>query len=261
MRFAVGHNHSIRAHALALGGRVLDLVYPPVCAGCGTMTGSHRALCPACWSSVRFLEEPWCCVTGMPFDHDRGEGLISAEAIADPPPFGRVRSAVFHDGVARRLAHRLKYGDRGDLASMMAAMMVRAGAGLIADADVLVAVPLHRGRLFSRRFNQSAELARALSRLVGVRFLPGAIVRTRATERQVGLGLKARERNVNGAFAIDPAAQDQLSGRHVLLIDDVFTTGSTVRAVTRALRRGGVAGVDVLTFSRVASADRETLYA
>lgn len=197
----------------------------------------------------------------MPFDHDRGEGLVSAEAIANPPPFGRVRSAVFHDAVARKLAHRLKYGDRGDLAHLMAGMMARAGHELLADADLIAAVPLHRIRLVSRLFNQSAELARALASLTAKPFVAGAITRNRATKRQVGLGLSARERNVNGAFAVPAARQEAIAGRHVLLIDDVFTTGATVRAVTRALLKGGAAGVDVLTFSRVASREVQTLYA
>ena len=225
------------------------------------MTGNHAALCPQCWSSIRFLEEPWCAISGMPFDHDRGDGLVSADAIANPPPYGRLRSAVFHDGIARKLAHRLKYGDRGDLADLMAGMLMRVGRDLIRDADVMVAVPLHNRRLIARRFNQSAELARALAAKSRKAFLPGALLRTRATERQVGLGLKARERNVSGAFRVDPALQDRIAGRHVLLVDDVFTTGATVRAVTRALKRGGASGVDVLTFSRVASVETETLYA
>jgi ComF family protein len=162
---------------------------------------------------------------------------------------------VFHDGVARKIVHRLKYSDRADLSPMMAAWMVRAGS------DVIVAVPLHRGRLFSRRYNQSAELARILARLSGKPFLPGVMRRIRATRQQVGLGLRARQDNVRGAFFAVPEQAHRFNGLKVLLVDDVLTTGATVEAATRTLLRSGARQVNVLTFARVASPGEETLYA
>ncbi|WP_097107603.1 ComF family protein [Hoeflea halophila] len=239
----------------------MRLVYPPVCSGCGIMVGQAAALCSACWSTVRFIERPYCEITGLPFDHDRGEGLVSPEAIAHPPLYARARAAVFHDGVARRIVHGLKYSDRADLAAMMAAWMIRAGRDAVDDSDVIIAVPLHRGRLFARRYNQSAELGRAVAVLSGKPFLPGVMRRVRATRQQVGLGLKARQDNVRGAFSIAPEQGQRLLGLKVLLIDDVLTTGSTVEAATRALLRAGAAQVNVLTFARVASPGEETLYA
>ncbi|WP_290897905.1 ComF family protein [Hoeflea sp.] len=239
----------------------MKLVYPPVCAGCGKMTGLPAALCPECWATVRFIERPYCEITGLPFDHDRGEGLVSPEAIAKPPPYQWARAAVFHDGVARKIVHGLKYSDRADLAVMMSAWMARAGRDVLDDSDVIIAVPLHRGRLFARRYNQSAELARQLARITGKPFLPGAMRRVRATRQQVGLGLRARQDNVRGAFSIQPGQAQRLLGLKVLLVDDVFTTGSTVEAATRALLRGGARQVNVLTFARVACPGEETLYA
>ncbi|MEP3439306.1 MAG: ComF family protein [Hoeflea sp.] len=239
----------------------MQVVYPPVCAGCGKMTAKAAALCPDCWGTVRFIERPYCEITGLPFDHDRGEGLESPDAIANPPPYQRARAAVLHDGVARNIVHGLKYSDRADLAVMMSAWMVRAGRDVIDDSDVIVAVPLHRGRLFARRYNQSAELARALARLSGKPFMAGAMRRVRKTRQQVGLGLRARQDNVRGAFSIEPAQAQRLLGLKVLLVDDVFTTGSTVEAATRALLRGGASQVNVLTFARVASQGEETIYA
>lgn len=240
---------------------LMKLVYPPVCAGCGKMTGLPAALCPACWATVRFIERPYCEITGLQFDHDRGEGLVSPEAIAKPPPYQWARAAVFHDGVARKIVHGLKYSDRADLAVMMSAWMARAGRDVLDDSDVIIAVPLHRGRLFARRYNQSAELARQLARITGKPFLPGAMRRVRATRQQVGLGLRARQDNVRGAFSIQPGQAQRLLGLKVLLVDDVFTTGSTVEAATRALLRGGARQVNVLTFARVACPGEETLYA
>jgi ComF family protein len=187
---------------------------------------------------------------GTPFSHDMGEGFLSAEAIANPPPFQRARAAVSYDGVARRMVQGLKYHDRTDLARWMAGWMARAGAELLADADIVVPVPLHR-----RRFNQSAELARALARRSGKPFEPAALVRVKVTRQQVGLGLREREDNVRGAFRVPPEADIKVRGRRVLVVDDVYTTGATVSAVARALKRGGATAVDVLTFARVLPGD------
>ncbi len=225
------------------------------------MVGQPAGLCPQCWATVRFIERPYCEITGVPFDHDRGEGLVSPEAIAHPPAYAKARAAVFHDGVARKIVHGLKYSDRADLAAMMAAWMIRAGRDVVDDSDVVIAVPLHRSRLFARRYNQSAELARSLARLSGKPFLPGVMRRIRATRQQVGLGLRARQDNVRGAFSIKPEQVQRILGLKVLLVDDVLTTGSTVEAATRALLRAGAGQVNVLTFARVASPGEETLYA
>jgi ComF family protein len=240
---------------------LVQLLYPPVCAGCGMFVAGPGALCPTCWGSVRFLERPFCEVSGAPFDHDLGPGIVSPEVIANPPPYSKARAAVFYDGAARKLAHGLKYSDRADLAGIMARWMIRAGREVLDDSDVIVCVPLHRRRLFSRRYNQAAELARAISRLTGKPFEAGGLRRVRATRQQVGLGLRARQDNVRGAFGVPADRKPGIVGQRVLLIDDVLTTGSTVEAATRALLRAGAERVSVLTFARVASAGGETLYA
>jgi ComF family protein len=188
---------------------------------------------------------------GTPFGEDRGEGFLSAEAIANPPPFARLRSAAIHTGLSRRLVGDLKYRDRTDLAPWMARWMLRAGGELLAQADLLAAVPLHRRRFFERRYNQSAELARSLSGLTGHVFEPDLVHRTRPTRQQVGLHARQRQANVRGAFHVDAKAKAKLKGKRVLLIDDVYTTGATVSAVSLVLLRNGAAAVDVLTFSRV----------
>jgi ComF family protein len=228
----------------------VDAVYPPVCAGCGRMVGVHRGVCPACWTSLRLIERPYCEVLGVPFSHDLGQGILSADAIAHPPVFERLRSVALHDGIAKALVHGLKYRDRTDLAAMMAAWMVRAGEGAVEASDAVLAVPLHAFRLWGRRFNQSAELARAIARLSDRPFLATALVRSRRTARQVGLGATAREDNVRGAFSVTEAGRATLFGKRVVLVDDVYTTGATVSSATRALKKAGVADVTVLTFAR-----------
>lgn len=227
------------------------LMFPPVCAGCRRLVAAPGTLCGQCWAKLRFIERPWCEVLGTPFGHEMGEGILSADAIANPPPFARARAAVVYSGVARQMVLGLKFRDRTELAPWMARWMMRAGSELLDDADVIVPVPLHRRRFFWRRFNQSAELARAVAAQSGRRFAPEAVIRARATRQQVGLGAREREDNVRGAFRVPPQAEILVRGRRVLLVDDVYTTGTTVSAVTRALKRGGAREVDVLTFARV----------
>ena len=201
------------------------------------------------------MERPWCEVLGTPFAHEFGENIVSADAIARPPPFARARAAVAYTGVARRMVMALKFNDRTELAPAMARWMMRVGAELLADADAVVPVPLHRARFFQRRFNQSAELARALCKLSGKPFLPEAVERIRATRQQVGLAAREREENVRGAFHVPPRMRIKVRGRRILVVDDVYTTGMTVAALARTLRRAGAAQVDVLTFARVLPAD------
>jgi predicted amidophosphoribosyltransferase len=174
-------------------GRLVDLVYPPGCVVCGIATGRHNGLCPTCWSGLRFIERPYCETLGIPFSHDLGSGILSAEAIANPPPFDRLRSAAFHDEPVRQLVHGLKYRDRTDLAPMMAEWMLRASDGMVERCDAILPVPLHRSRMFSRKFNQAAELARHLAQRSGRALLPATLMRVKRTRPRVGLGAEARE--------------------------------------------------------------------
>lgn len=231
------------------------VLFPPVCLGCADHVTQPGTLCPACWPRLRFLERPWCAVMGTPFSVEMGEGIVSAEAIANPPPFARARSAVIYHGVARQMVQGLKFRDRTDLAPWMARWMLRAGAELVSDADTVIPVPLHRGRLLMRRFNQSAELARAFARLGGLAYAPEALLRVKMTRQQVGLGAREREANVRGAFRVPQERLATVSGRRIILIDDVYTTGATVSAAARVLKRAGARQVDVLTFARVLPGD------
>jgi ComF family protein len=226
------------------------LLFPPICVGCRTIVAEPGTLCPTCWPRLRFLEAPWCAVLGTPFAHEMGAGAVSPAAIADPPPFARARSAVAFGGVAREIVHGLKYRDRTDLAPWMAKWMARAGAELLGDADFVVPVPLHRRRFFTRRFNQSAELARHLCVQRGLAFAPELVERVKRTRQQVGLERRAREENMRGAFAVPKAMRGRVKGARLLLVDDVYTTGATVKALSAVLVRAGAARVDVLTFAR-----------
>lgn len=228
-----------------------DRIFPALCEGCDSPVSQAGTLCGACWSEMRFLEAPLCPVMGTPFTHDFGEHFLSAEAIADPPPFRRLRSVACHDGSARHAGISLKYYDRLDLAPWMARWMQRAGHELLRDCDVIIPVPLHRKRLWKRRYNQAAELARVLATLSGKNYEAAALQRIKDTRQQAELSQSERLRNVAGAFQVPEAGRNSVQGRTVLLIDDVYTTGATVKAACRALLKAGAGSVDVLTFGRV----------
>jgi ComF family protein len=249
---------ALAAVATALRGLprgVVSLIYPPTCSGCGAATADPGALCPRCWADLRLIEEPICQRYGTPFAVDLGVGpMLSPRAIADPPAFARARAVALYDDVARRLVHRLKYEDRLDLAGVMARMMAASGRTLIAEAECLVPVPLHHGRLWRRRFNQAAILGQRIAAGAGLPFAPTALARVRATRPQVGLSRAARAENLSGAFRVPEVQAHRIRGRRILLVDDVTTTGATGNAAARALLRGGAKSVDLLTFALVGDA-------
>jgi len=254
-RLAAGFVHAGRL-ARRGAAAVLDLVYPPACLCCRVAIADHGALCPTCWSRISFIEKPFCDRLGTPFAYDLGiAGLLSPEAMANPPVYARARAVVrFEDGPVRELVHRLKYHDRMELAEPLGAWMARAGSELLAEADLLVPIPLHRRRLMWRQFNQAQALAVAVGRACGKKVEPFLLQRVKRTTPQIGLSRAQRASNVQGAFAVPDEARPFVEGRAIVLIDDVLTSGATLNAAARALLRAGAARVDVLVFARVVSA-------
>jgi len=252
LRHVVGAVHGACRQAVRLA---LDVALPTLCISCREPVDGE-GVCPACWAKLSFIAPPYCPRLGIPFVYDPGPGLLSMEAIAAPPAYTRARAAVRYDEVARTLVHALKYQDRTDLAPPMGRWMARAGRELLAEADVLVPVPLHWRRSWSRRYNQSGALARVIERESGVKLRGDVLRRTRATEQQVGLSRPQRASNVQGAFKVADEAQSDVQGRHVILIDDVLTSGATVDTCARALLRAKAAQVDVLVFARVVDGPR-----
>jgi ComF family protein len=239
-------------NALAASFRLaLDVALPPLCPSCREPLGDGAGLCATCWSKLSMIEPPYCARLGIPFTYDPGPGLLSMEAIANPPAYDRARAAVRYDNIARTLVHAYKYGDRLDLARLMAGWMARAGRELLDDADALVPVPLHWRRLWARRFNQSASLAAEISSLSKVPVVHGALKRVRATVQQVGLSKAERADNVQGAFRVPADLKAEVADRRLILIDDVLTSGATADTCARALLRAGATHVDVLVFARV----------
>jgi ComF family protein len=234
---------------------VLDIALPTLCVACREPVAGE-GVCSACWASLSFIAEPYCPRLGIPFAYDPGPGLLSMQAIADPPAYRRARAAVRYDDVARTLVHALKYHDRTDLAPSMGRWMARAGRELLDEADLLVPVPLHWRRGWSRRFNQAGALAGAIARHSGVPVARDALRRIRPTEHQVGLSRAERASNVQGAFQVAKERRAEIHGRRVILVDDVLTSGATTDACARALLRAKARQVDVLVFARVVDAHK-----
>ncbi|MDW3205178.1 MAG: ComF family protein [Alphaproteobacteria bacterium] len=239
-------------HGLRRGGSaLLDLVLPPRCLSCGCQTGSHGGLCTGCWRSVRFISSPQCAQCGYPFELDFGAGARCGGCLSSTPCFDRARAAVAYDDRIARLLITFKHGDRTDLAPGLSRWMARVGSELLDSTDLIMPVPLHRRRLLDRRYNQSVLLAKSLASESGKPLSADILIRKRHTPTQGHLSPSARRRNVEGAFRTDPTRKDDIAGRRVLLIDDVMTTGATVNAIARRLKRDGAGAVDVLTFARV----------
>lgn len=243
--------------AAGTAGLVADLVLPPTCISCHGVMAGAGGLCGACWPRLTFISRPFCERLGAPLPYtpvgDAGP-YLSPEALADPPAFDRARAAVVFGDISRDLVHGLKYGDRLDLARPMARLMAQAGRDVLAEADLILPVPLHVFRLWRRRFNQAALLARHLAKATQKKWRTDALVRVRATPSQVSLSRLERHRNVSGAFAVPGPAEAHVYGRRILLVDDVLTTGATLDACARTLRRAGATHVDALTFARVVEA-------
>jgi ComF family protein len=230
---------------------VADLIWPPRSPLSGRPVSASGELDAQDWSAVTFLDKPWCKRCGVPFAYPAFEDVECPACLARAPAFSKARSAFVYDAVSRPLVLSLKHAGRTDALAAYGRWMARAGAELLRDADGLIPVPLHSGRLRKRRFNQSLLLAKAVSKASGVRLEPHILARIRDTSTQGGLSAKGRARNVAGAFKVRRGRDDRVQGRRLVIIDDVHTTGATLSACARALKRAGAEDVTAITLARV----------
>jgi ComF family protein len=237
-----------RRVARQVGRAVVDGILPPRCLACGEIVGEPDSLCGRCWSAITFFAPPWCVNCGLPFPYPMGEGAVCAACARERMSWDRARAVMRYDKNSRRLVLSLKHGDRTHLARALGGWMQRAGADILDGADLIVPVPLHWTRLFTRRYNQAGLLAHAVHAAGGPPVAPDWLVRRRRTPSQGRLGPLARARNVRGAFQLRPGRSVQ--GKRLVIVDDVLTTGATVEECARVLRRAGAEWVGVLTLAR-----------
>jgi len=242
--------HGVRALCHGIFRSVLDFLFPPVCLQCRRRVSEPGNLCADCWREIAFIDGAQCASCGLPFEAPTFAGARCAACLASPPAFDAARAVMRYDEKCKASLLAFKHADRLDLAPSFAHWLIRAGGDFITEMDTVVPVPLHRSRLWSRRYNQAAELARALAQRTGKAFRPFALERVRRTPSQGEMpSAIARRRNVAGAFRVRDTAK--VAGRTVLLIDDVLTTGATADACARALKRAGASKVLVLALARV----------
>ncbi len=238
--------------AVADAGRlVLDSVMPPHCPISGKPVTRTGQLSPEAWSALHFIEEPFCPRCGIPFAVEYGDQIECPSCVADRPVYDRARAAVVYDEASHKLVVSFKHADRTELAPILAKWLVRTGIELITTQSILVPAPLHKHRLLARRYNQSAILAQWVAKFSGARYAPDLLTRNRRTPPQKNLSADARKRNVAGAFAISDQAATMVRDAHIVLVDDVLTTGATLSACAKALKTAGAGRVDALVLARV----------
>ncbi len=234
----------------SLGAAAVDFALRPRCPGCGAILDRDNRFCVSCRQKLEFLGPPACACCALPLPHDIGPGALWGACHQRPPAFDRAAAAVAYGEVARTVAIRLKYGRGPGVARTMAGQMARLVGPMPVDA-LVAAVPLHRGRLWRRGYNQALLIARGVAERAGRECVPDLLVRMRATPTLRGMGHKARARTVAGAFAVPARHRTRLDGRTVLLIEDAFTCGATGETCARALKRAGAAEVQLLCWARV----------
>lgn len=239
------------AGAKAFFRGVSDFIWPPRSLVSGARGTGRGPLSPAEFAQLRFISDPLCDRCGIPLDYRTGDETWCVACLARPPRWDRARAALVYDDISRRPVLDLKRSGRRDGLATFAGWMGQVGGPLLDTAEVIVPVPLHYTRLVMRGFNQSGWLAQAVAKASGTPVLVDALVRTRPTPSQAGLARRARRRNVTGAFRVRKGREGRIAGAHVLLVDDVLTTGATLSACTRALKRAGARQVDVLVLARV----------
>jgi ComF family protein len=237
----------------SLGRAALDLLVPPHCPSCDELVATPGLFCAACFARVGFVTEPCCVACGVMFAYaaQGGTERLCPTCRGAPPAFSRARAAFRYDAYARRMILPFKHADRTEHARVLAAHMARVGAALLREADLLVPVPLHSRRLFRRRYNQAALLARWLAMSSCVALLPDGLMRQRGTSPLGGKSAIERHATLDGAFAIRPTRAARIAGSRVLLIDDVMTSGATANACATVLRSAGAVDVTVLVAARV----------
>ena len=227
--------------------RILNNIFPPQCISCYTPTGETAALCSACWDSISFIGSPLCDRCGTPFEIDTPDNTICAGCSYRKPQFDRSRSVFKYDDHSRQIITNFKYRDNTYTSDAFARWMMRSGVDILKNSDILAPVPLHRLKLIKRRYNQSALLVNSIAKMTYIEKHNNLLLRVKNTPPQAGLTYKQRFGNMSGAFKLNSKYKNIIKGKRICLVDDVLTTGATIEACAKILKKSGAAKVHVLT--------------
>lgn len=238
--------------------RLIDAILPPRCAFTGNLVDSQGMIAPEAWAGLHFISFPYCYSCGAPFEFApvAGAEMKCAGCLTDPPEFSMARTALAYDDASRGFILGFKHGDQTHCVVTMVPWLKAAGADLWGRADIIVPVPLHRWRLLRRRYNQAALMGGMMSKAMDKPMIADVLLRTRATPSQGHMKPGERKKNVSKAFAVHPGRAEKIAGKTIVLIDDVYTTGSTVRECAKVLLAAGAKEVFVLTLARVIKSSR-----
>ncbi|MFN7224181.1 MAG: double zinc ribbon domain-containing protein [Paracoccaceae bacterium] len=238
---------------MGLQAALLHMVYPPQCIACDAMVTTDFGLCAACWRDTPFIAGLVCDVCGTPLPgEDPGHAVLCDDCLTIARPWSRGRAAMLYKDRARDLVLQLKHADRIDLARPAGGWLARAAAPILRPGMLVAPVPLHWMRLVKRRYNQAALLSAQVARLSGLAHCPDLLQRQRNTRSQEGRDRDGRFLNMADSIRVHRRRVSLLEGRHVLLVDDVMTSGATLAASAEACLAMGAAEISVLVLCRVA---------
>ncbi len=236
---------------------LITFIYPAACRSCRILIGIGQVpyICDECWAKVEWIEPPWCQRCGIPVhaqdDLTANSPVICSECLANPPSFGKLRAAAFYEPTLREAIHLLKYESKRVLAKHLIQLMQHhlPSDSSGEDYDLLLPIPLHKKRYRKRRFNQSDLIAAGVSNRWNVPVRKDVLVRVKNTVALSRLTSQAeRVETINGAF--DVRFPESVQDKRILLIDDIFTTGTTIDEAIRVLQPANPATIDVLVLCR-----------
>lgn len=234
-----------------LGGKFIDFILPPLCPATGAMVDRIGMVSPDFWQKLNFIHAPFCDICGIPFSYD-GDARQCGSCLDHPPLYRQARAALRYDDGSRDIILRFKHGDQTHAVQAFIPWIRQAGHELLNAADIIIPVPLHRLRMIKRRYNQADLIGKALAKNYPDKtYLADGLTRQKNTMSQGHKSRADREKNIKGAFIVPPKYKNQYEGKTVLIIDDVYTTGSTVNECAKTLYRAGAQAVDVLTLAKI----------
>ena len=228
----------------------LNVIFPARCIACGAMIIDTVKICADCWHKIDFISQQCCKKCGIAFEYDLGVGAVCLSCETMQVAYSKAIFLFKYNEIGKRIIHKLKYYDHTYLAKYLANTAFRVIKSNFSNCDVVIPVPLHRKRLMSRLYNQSALISKELAKLMCIDFGCNALLKVRHTVPQTALTKLQREKNVKNSFIANPSQKYLFLNKNALLVDDVMTTGSTIKECSKVLIEAGCKEVFVFTLAR-----------